>query len=171
MTFQQMKAALHEWLTNSTDLNANRVVWAFQNAPEPSTAFISINPQVSRTRVGVVDSVIPKEDATNAVSDVYNVRRFRASIQAFGEGSIERINGAEDWLENPANYYTTFTANNISLSVDGVNNLSGLKGARYEQRAVMDVTVFMTDVQETTQDPITNFEGEVCISLDDSIEL
>lgn len=139
-----IKSALYAWLTQATGLP---VIWQFQNAPEPSTAFISVNPITNISRIGLDDELIP--DDTTGVGHVAAHRTITASITACGDGALAALAAAQDKLEALSLYDPWFYANGLSCRSGDIRNLTGLKNSRYEQRAQMDVKITCVNTDQT----------------------
>jgi hypothetical protein len=130
-----VKAALQDWLTDATGWT---VIWQFQNAPEPGSPFVSINPVLTSRRIGMDDEQIWQAAGT---VQIVPYRRIVASVQACGADALSKLSNAIDQLERPNLYAGWFTARALAAYTGDLRNLTGLKNGRYEQRAQFDVTI------------------------------
>lgn len=131
---KHLRAALAAWLA---PLNVP-VVWQFQNTPDPKQAptFITINPAPRYARVGLYDDSV--YDPDNETIELIQHRAGFASIQALGPGANELLASAIDRLELPS-VYSAFADLGIAAWTGEVRDITGLKGALYEQRAQFDL--------------------------------
>jgi len=154
-----IKAALYDWLGDSQSLP---VIWEFQNAPQPGSAFVSVNPIVSVTKLGAYDEFVPNYDTGGG----YMAQHWQvmSSVNAFGVNAIKELSKAIDALGKPSLYKVWFQDREIQANIGTMRNLSGLKNSRFEQRAQLDVTltclgVATDDGSLPSVNPITDNPG------------
>ncbi|MBT9548603.1 MAG: hypothetical protein IV090_24630 [Candidatus Sericytochromatia bacterium] len=130
----EIKAALQDWLSPLAT-----TIWQFQNAPEPAGPFFSVNPFAGIKRLGAID-----ETVWNSETEIFALHQHRealCSIQACGPEALALLSSADDKLQIPNIYKTAFSDRNLAAITGPIRDLSGMKGARFEQRAQMDVTI------------------------------
>jgi len=132
-----IKAALLDWLGDT--VTGFTLVYAHQNAPEPNAPFISINPAVSVSGIGMFDEAVFDDSAGTYTMHIH--RRLGVSITALGAGALMALAGARDALDKPTACQEWFTDRDLGAIPGDIRNLTGLKGSRYEQRAQMDLTL------------------------------
>lgn len=142
-----IKAALQDWLSPLAS-----TIWQFQNAPEPAGPFFTVNPFAGITRLGAFDETV--WNGQTETLEVHQHREALCSVQACGPGAMALLAEANDKLQLPSIYKAAFSDRNLAAIPGALRDLSGLKGARFEQRAQMDVTIrFVAGDAETDFDP------------------
>ena len=137
LSTSNIKTALHTWLTTTTSYTGDKVVWAYQNAPEPGSDFISVIPILSMQRIGQ-DERIYENDADILTR---HRRSIIAQIDVYGGDAFGVAANAYDGLLLP-NIHAIFLP--LALSADynsNIRNISSLKDGRYEARASFDVRI------------------------------
>lgn len=160
LPLDDIKTAVHGWLVDSTELAGDKVIWAYQNAPEPTGLFIKINPLQSVGKISVFDELVPESDGTQTV---LHYRNITCSVQAFGPGASATLAAALDGLDHPFIYQTNFAENGISARSTTIRDLSQIKGTRYEERAQIDLFLYSAD---TTSDEDSGWFDTVEYSSD-----
>lgn len=135
LPIRSIKAALYQWLTEA---GGAPVVWQFQNAPEPTETFFSVNPVVASRMIGLYDAQNPLTDGT---TQIVPYREIRASVNACGPDALEKLSQAQDKLSFESLYKTWFLDREITCESSEIRNISGLKGSRYELRYQIDLTL------------------------------
>lgn len=130
-----IKAALYDWLTDTTGLP---IIWQFQNAPEPTESFISVNPVISSRMIGLFDAQVM---LVNGTTQIAPYREVKASVNAYGPEALEKLSNAQDYLSFDSLYTAWFLDRDMTCQAGLMRNLTGLKGSRYEQRAQLELTL------------------------------
>lgn len=144
LSTSNIKSALQTWLTGATGLTGADVVWAYQNAPEPTGLYISVIPILSMRKLG--------RDEWIYESDGDIITRHRRSIvtqiDVYGADAFATAASAYDALNTPL-VHDAFVALSLSAETDSeIRNLSSEKAGRYEPRASFDVRI--SAVYDTT---------------------
>ena len=155
LSTSDIKTALQTWLQNATGLDGSKVIWAFQNAPEPTDQFINVNPILSIQTIGRDEQIIQ----TNGDIVTRSRRAIMVQIDVYGDNAMEQASNAFDAIYFPLTS-ASFTA--LCLSLDrnsGIRNLSALKDGLYENRASFDVKVSAVYDNLTLADDIGWFDS------------
>ena len=130
-----IKAALYQWLTDTASIP---VVWQFQNAPEPTETFFSVNPMVASRLIGLYDAQVLLSDGT---TQIIPYREIKASVNACGPNALAKLSQAQDKLSFESLYKAWFLDRGITCESSEIRNISGLKGSRFELRYQIDLTL------------------------------
>jgi hypothetical protein len=134
-----LKGLLFDWVETATELDNGQIIFSYQNRPEPSGPYFLINPVINITRIGM-DEENPATGADLGKIEVVSRRYVSVSLHCFGATALELMSAVQDASNRPS-VYLTFNAEGMGLQCGAVKDLSGLKGARFEGRAQMDVRV------------------------------
>lgn len=156
-----IRAGLQAWLVGSTGLT---VIWQHQNQRSPQAPFISVNVPVSIASVGMQDH---RHYAASGQYQILQHREALVSIHAHGTGAIAALQAAKDTLQRHDRYQTYFKDRNLSCRCLNVQNLTGIKGQQYEERAQMDCYIGSGHITNETVETIGSVVGlEISISGD-----
>ena len=140
ITLSTLKTKLY---TSFDAITSFQIIWANQNAPRPSTNYITLLIG-SFTRIGWDEIGEPDDTETpgeiGGATIIKGNREFTLSIQAFGSGALQELINIQSKLEMPS-VRTAFTAGNGIAIIDAqnVNDLTGLMDSDFEERANLDV--------------------------------
>jgi hypothetical protein len=143
-----IKTALQTWLVTASGLATGNVIFAYQNAPEPTGKYITIIPALLITKMGLID----EQRTVNGEIKTYHLRRITAQIDCYGVGSTETLSAVQDFIDRPATY-TAFNAVNLSMrALSDVRFVPELKGSRWEDRSSLDLALICTTTQSVADD-------------------
>lgn len=134
-----VKTLLFNWVEAATGLDNNKIVFAYPNGPEPTGPHFVINPARNITRIGQ-DEEQPATGEDLGKIEVISRRYVYASFHCHANNAMELMSAVQDACFRPS-IYTTFQAQNISIQVEDIKDLSAIKSARFEGRAQMDVRI------------------------------
>ena len=132
-----IKSVIQTWLKSATGLDGSKIIWAYQNGPEPEGQFITVNPILSIQRIGQDEQITDQ----NGNITTRARRSIITQIDVYGSGALEQASAAYDALSYPL-VHAAFVA--LSLSADQnsvIRNLTALKNGQYESRASFDVRI------------------------------
>ena len=143
-----IKTTLQTWLVTASGLNTSKVIFAYQNAPEPTGTFITIIPALMITKRGLID----EQRWTDGTIKTYAVRSIVAQIDCYGSDAVERLSMVQDYIDRPATY-TAFDSVKLSMRAESdVRYLPELKGQRWENRASIDLRLMAATTQDVGDD-------------------
>lgn len=144
-----IKTQIHDWVTTASGFDGSNVIWAHQNAPEPSGPYIVINPVTQIVRSGMFDEVGEINDDGEVVT--YSYRHVHGTINCYGTGAILTMSTIQDELDRPL-VYQNFADNQLAVQVGSIKDLTTMKGRLFEERAFMPFTVFCHNDQDVSDD-------------------
>jgi hypothetical protein len=143
-----IKTTLQSWLVTASGLASGNVIFAYQNAPEPSGKYITIIPALLVQKLGLIDD----QQWSDGKIQTYAVRRITAQIDCYGAGAVETLSAVQDFIDRPA----TYTAcDNVKLSMRALSDvryIPELKGQRWEDRASLDLSLLCATGQTVLDD-------------------
>ena len=144
-----IKNALHSFVVAASGLSASNVVFAYQNAPEPSGTYISIIPIITATQVQMYDETIYQENGT---IDTVPFRNIVTQLDAYGTDAISVMSSVMDNIDVPSIYDNIDSVGLSAMLASELRNLTELKGKRYEQRAGLDLRIYARYSLEVNDD-------------------
>lgn len=142
MNIAQIKAAIHDWVVENTDFvaddtaRAKRIVFANQNAPRPSTPFITI--LVASLPISEHSEV--KAPAADGNADIANHRMVTASIQCYGDNALGIMEGLILSLQKVTVQQSLRAAGLPYIrTLSDVDDRSDVVGTKFEGRAGADL--------------------------------
>lgn len=153
--------ALHAWLVSATGLDAAKVVWANQDGPEPTGAFVTLK-VLAFTPAPGLDALVQTYDAGGAagadlILAVDARRQLSVSVQAFspavtGPTSARALLAkAQAALALPGVRSGFSAARLASFNASGITDVSAVRETKWQSRASMEVRFHAVDsVSERT---------------------
>lgn len=135
-----LKGLLFDWVETATALDNGQILFAYQNRPEPPGPYFLINPVINITRIGMDEETTVASGDDAGKIEVTSRRYVSVSLHCFGATALELMSAVQDASNRPS-IYTAWMAEGMGVQCGAVKDLSGLKGARFEGRAQMDVRV------------------------------
>lgn len=143
-----IKSTLQSWLVTASGLASGNVIFAYQNAPEPTGKYITIIPALLVQKLGLIDD----QQWVGGGIKTYHLRRITAQIDCYGTGATETLSAVQDFIDRPATY-STFDSVKLSIrAVSDVRYIPELKGQRWEDRASIDLALLCTTTQTVADD-------------------
>ena len=141
-----IKTTVQAWCVSASGLSDSNVIFAYQNAPEPTGPFIVITPTLMIIKRGLIDEQRWNADGT---INTYQVRECIAQIDCYGSGAVSYISSIQDYIDRP-DTYQTFSAVELAIRANSdVRYLPEQKGSRYEDRANIDLRIRSTQTQDS----------------------
>lgn len=141
-----IKTTLQAWCVTASGLSDSNVIFAHQNAPEPTGTFIVITPTLLVVKRGLIDEHRWNSDGT---IQTYQVRDCIAQIDCYGVGAVEYISAIQDYIDRP-DTYQTFRAQELAIRANSdLRFLPEQKGQRWEDRANIDLRIRSTQTQDS----------------------
>ena len=167
LTTAQRKA-LTDWVAARAP--GMKVIWADQDAPAPTTAYITLRPATS-TSIGEDYESAPNE---SGVMEVVGNREWMLYVQAFGTGALDALQLLRDTLRLPS-VQASFEETGIAfIDAERVENLSQLIASNMNERGALDVRfrgnssltdnvglIESVDITATLSDPIDSVEVQI----------
>ncbi len=161
-----IKAALLAWL--GTESGGQTVIFQHQSKRSPAAPFISVNVPVNIAQVGMQDHRFYSESGEYLV---LQHRETMISINAHGPAALATLAACRDALQRWDRYDTYFKKRGLSCRCLPVVNLTGIKGAQYEERAQMDCYISSGHVLTETVETIGSVNGLDISAGTDSVEV
>lgn len=139
ITVNTVDGFIRAWILAASGLDTENVIYAHQNAPEPSGTYITINTSTSVSQAGMYDEV--GFDDVDAQIDVIAYRQVKHAVNIWGMGAMSVARAIQETLDRPT-YYDTFIAQNLAVKIEDITDLTALKGRNYEERARFEVETY-----------------------------
>lgn len=139
ITVNTVDGLIRAWILAASGLDTENVIYAYQNAPEPSGTYITIKTNNTVAQTGLFDEVGFDEDDTQ--HDVIAYRKVSHIVNVWGMGAMSIARAIHETLDRPT-YYDTFITQNLSVQVEDITDLTALKGRNYEERARFQVNTY-----------------------------
>lgn len=152
------------WVLLVSGLPDKKVVKYAQNAPEPTGQMAVINPAVSSVAVSIKDDVVYTAPGTYTIR---SPREVLCSVNAYGRGAVALLSAVQNTAEAPS-VQALLRAEKIALvEVRQVRDLTGLKNARTEERAQVDILYRVsTQFDDTTTPVMAQIEYDIEVGTD-----
>lgn len=135
MTKAQIKAFV---LSLIAELTATKCIWDKQNAPKPANPYISLNLSPERD---LGNEVRRRSDGSGTL-DLLGRRETTLSVNAYGNGSIEKVNSLWLALRRPTIVDRCLSARIAFVRAETPQDLTALvDGRSWEERANIDLIV------------------------------
>lgn len=138
--FASIKLAIYNVVRRELDVTT---IWADQSEVRPERPYASI-----RLTSGPI--VVGSDEGREPVSGQFTVEGLRQlvmSVQAFGDSAIERMSKLQTALSKDS-VVEELDASGIAVyDVGAVQNLTALLENRFETRAQMDLSMYVTDAE------------------------
>tara|TARA_R110002012_G_scaffold271932_2_gene457261 strand:- start:212 stop:754 length:543 start_codon:yes stop_codon:yes gene_type:complete len=152
-----MKRHLITWAKTYSGISeSGRHIWAFQNSPQPSSPYVTLNITSGPTKIGNTDALMYNE--SNQTYDITGIRSFKVDINVFGSNAHNTATALSLSLERPE-VQSFFRGVNITPygSTPSVNNVTRFIDTIYEERSMFELTLSASYLIETSE----SFIGEV----------
>lgn len=149
--FATLKLALYNVVSTELDCTT---IWADQSEVRPPRPYASL--KLTSGPVVVANDEV--RQPTSGSFEVAGLRRMTLSVQAFGEGALERMSRLQTALSKESVLESLDKSGVAIVEVAGVQNLTGLLDNRFETRAQMDVGFYAAENESDSTDFVESVE-------------
>jgi hypothetical protein len=136
LTYPEAKAFILPLVRELT--GGTKCIWDYQNAPKPSNPYISLRLSAERT----TGTEVRRRKDGSGILDVVSQKEATLSVNAFGTGTIDKLNMLWTALQRPTIVDRCFAASIAFPRAEAPQDLTALlDGRSWEERANIDLYV------------------------------
>lgn len=163
----EIETAVHAWIVRCSGLDAEKVIFSHQNAPNPTGNYITITLALDAGTVGMAPESGSDEDGNPTETAQW---RFEGVIEAYRDGCFALLMATKSKMFLPS-YYTPLEDSEVSAQINGdILHLPTMPNQAWEEHAKLDILfhaggIVTTDTGEGSE-PVGWF-NKVSFSMDE----